>query len=79
MVRFIWGEIQQRYKYGFSILLTAEDSVRVFGEQFKLSRITAVPQALLCPRPILNLLAQPDKETLSINDITNREITPDSM
>ena len=30
---------------GFSILLSAAESVQVFGENIKLSRIAAVPQA----------------------------------
>ena len=39
---FICREIQHRVQYGFSILLPAEDTVRMFGEKLKLSHITAV-------------------------------------
>ena len=51
----------------------------MFGEQLKLSRIAAVPQAQRRPRLILNLSAPPDKETPSFNDTTDREIAPESM
>ena len=51
----------------------------MFGEQLKLSRIAAVPQAQRRPRLILNLLTPPDKETPSVNDTTDREIAPESM
>ena len=72
MARFIRGEIQRRVKYEFSILLTAEDAVRVFEEQLNISCIAAVPQDHSFPRLILNLSAQPDKETPSVNDTTDR-------
>ena len=42
MVGFILGEIQRRLKYGFSILLPAEESVPIFGERIKLSHIEMV-------------------------------------
>ena len=79
MVSFIRGELRRRIQDGFSILLSAEDAVRLFGEQLKLSRIAAVPQAQRRPRLILNLSAPPDKETPSVNDTTDREIAPESM
>ena len=72
MVRLIRGETQQRVKYGFSILLNAEDTVRVFGEYLKFSQISAVPQAHRCPYLILNLSSQPDKETPGVNGNTDR-------
>ena len=50
----------------------------MFGEKLKLSHIAAVSKAQRRPRLILNLLAPPDKETLSVNDTTDREITPES-
>ena len=76
MVSFIQGELRRWIQDGFSILLSVEDAVRLFGEQLKLSRITAVPQAQSRPRLILNLSAPPDKETPSVNDTTDREIAP---
>ena len=64
---------------GFSILLSAKDHVRLFGDNIKLSCIAAVPQTQRKPRLILNLSAPPDKETPSVNDTMGREISPESM
>ena len=79
MTSFIRGDMQQRIKYGFSILLLAADVVQVFGERLKMSRIAAVPQAHLRLRLILNLSAQPDSDTPSVNDTTDREVVPESL
>ena len=79
MVSFIRGELWRRIQDGFSILLSAEDAVRLSGEKLKLSHIAAVPQAHRRPHLILNLFAPPDKETPSVNDTTDREIAPESM
>ena len=76
---FTWGEIQRRVQDVFDILLTAEDNVQIFGEQLKISCISAVPQSRCCPRIILNLSSQLDKETLSVNNTTDRDIAPYSM
>ena len=73
MTSFIRGEMQQRIKDGFSILLPAADAIQLFGERLKLSRIAAVPHAHCRPRLILNLLAQPDSDTISVNKTTDRE------
>ena len=78
MVRFIQGELQRWVQYVFRILLSAEDAVKLFGDKLKLSRIAAVPQDQCRPRLILNLLAQPNKETPSVDDTTDREISPES-
>ena len=51
----------------------------MFGEKLEISRIAEVPQDQLQPRLILNLSAPPDKETPSVNDTTDREISPYSM
>ena len=45
----------------------------------KLSRIAMVPQEHRRPCLILNLLAQPDSDTPSVKDTTNREAAPDLM
>ena len=79
MVRFIPGELWRRIQDGFSILLSAEDALRLLGEKLKLSRITAIAQAQRRPHLILSLLAEANKETPSDNDITDRDITPESM
>ena len=73
MVGFIQGEMQWRVQDGFSILLPAEDVLRVFVEKIKLSSIAAVPQAHRRPRLILDLSAQPDKVTPSVNGTIDRE------
>ena len=52
--------------------------MRLFGEKLKLSRIAAVPQAHRRLRLILNLLPQPDSNTLSVNETTDREAAPES-
>ena len=79
MTSFIWGELRWRIKDGFIVLLPAADAMQLFGERLKLSCITAVPQAHRRPRLILNLLAQPDSNTLSVNETTDREAAPESL
>ena len=76
MTAFIRGGMQQRIKDGFSILLSAADAISLFGENLKLSRIAAVPQANLRPRLILNLTEQPDSDMPRINKTTDREAAP---
>ena len=44
MTAFIRGELHQRVRDRFSILLPAADAVRLFSGNLKLSRIAAVPQ-----------------------------------
>ena len=73
MTTFVRGEIQRRIKYGFGILLSMADSVRLFVNKLNLSRIVVVPQAHFRPRMILNLSAKPDVGTPSFNDTTNKE------
>ena len=53
--------------------------MRLFGERLKLSRIAAVPQAHRRPRLILNLSTQPDSDTPSVNETTNREAALESL
>ena len=79
MTSFIRGELRRRIKGGFSILLPAADAMRLFGEKLKLSRIAAVPQAYRHSRLILNLSAQPNSNTLSVNETTDREATPELL
>ena len=76
---FICREIHQRDKYGLSILLPAADVVWIFGEKFKLSRITEVPQAHCQLRLSLNMSEKLDKGTPIVNNTTDREVTPESM
>ena len=71
--------MQRRIKDVFSILLLATDATQLFEERLKLSRIAAVPQAYLCPRLILNLSAQPDSDTPSVNETTDSEAAPESL
>ena len=73
------GEMQRRIKDIFSILLPATDTVRLFGEMLKLSRIVAVPQAHFCPCLTLNLLEKPEKGMLSVNNTTGMEAAPKSL
>ena len=79
MTAFIWGEIQQRIKDGFIILLPAAYTIRLFGDNLKLSRIAAVPQTHCLLHLVLNLLAQSDSGTPSVNETTNREAAPESL
>ena len=71
--------MHRRVQDRFIILFPAEDALWVFGEKLKLSCIAALPQAHLRPRLILNLLAQPNKVTPSVNDITYSGISPESI
>ena len=79
MKTLICGKIRQNVQDRFSILLPAADVVRLFGDKLKLSRITTVPQENLRPRLILNLSAQPDDRTPSVNDTTDREVAPEPI
>ena len=79
MTSFIRGELQRKIKDGFSILLPAADAMRQCGEKLKLYCIATVPQAYRHPRLILNLLAQPDSNTLSVNETTDREAALESL
>ena len=78
MVRFIWGELWRQVQDRFSILLSAEETVRFFGEKLKISRTAAVPWYQRCTRLVLNLSVPPDKEIPSVNDTMDREIAPES-
>ena len=79
MTAFIWGDMQQRIKDGFSILLSAADAISLFGDKLKISCIAAVPQAHLRPRLILNLSEQPDSDMPRIKKTTNREAAPELL
>ena len=79
MTESIRGEMRQRVRDGFSILLPATDAVRLFGENLKLLRITVVPQENRRPRLTINLLEQTDEGTSSVNITTDREVAPESM
>ena len=79
MTESIRGEMRQRVRDGFSILLPATDAVRLFGENLKLLRITVVPQENRRPRLTINLLEQTDEGTSSVNNTTDREVAPESM
>ena len=79
MIVFIHGELHQHGKYGFSILLSAADTVRVLGENLKLSRIATVPKEYRRTRLIINMLAQPEERTPTVNETTVREIAPELM
>ena len=79
MTSFIRGEMQRGIKDGFCILVPASDTLRLFGEILKLSRIASVPQAHRRPRLIINLSAQLESDTLSVNETTNRESAPESL
>ena len=73
--RVIWVEIiQRRIQDGFSILIPVADALQMFGENPKLSRITAVPQAHPQLRLILIIMEKPDKGTPSVNDNIDREL-----
>ena len=79
MVIFIRGEMQRQVQDIFSILLSTDDNAQVFGEKLKISCILEVHRDQRCPCLILNLSSEPDKETPSVNDTTDSEISPESM
>ena len=79
MTSFIRGELRRRIKDGFSILLPAADAIQLFGERLKLSCIAALPQAHRRLCLILNLSEQPDSDTFSVNETTEREATLESL
>ena len=53
--------------------------MRLFGEKPNISCIVEVSQEHCRPRLILNLSAQHNEVTPSINDTMEREITPESI
>ena len=79
MNAFVRGEMQQRIKDCFIILLPAADVIQIFGEKLKLSRIVAVPQAHCRLCLILIMLARPDSDTPSFNKTTNKEAAPELL
>ena len=76
MTAFICGDLHQRVRYGFSILLPVADAVGLFGDNLKLSWIAAIPQEHQRTWLILNFSAQPDEGTSSVNETTVRESAP---
>ena len=79
MILFIQGELHQRVRDRFSILLPAADAVRVFGENLKSYQIEVVPQEHRRPQIIMKLFPQPDKGMASVNETTVRESAPEYM
>ena len=72
--------MQRSVQDGFSILLPVADTVWMFREKLKLSRIMGVPQVQRQPCLILlNLSGKPNEGTPSGNDTTDREVAPDSI
>ena len=55
MTSFICREMRQRVRYGYSILLPAVDTVRVFWENMNMPRFTAVSQEHCRMLLVLNL------------------------
>ena len=79
MTAFIHGDMRQCVQYVFSILFPAADTVRLFGDNMKLSRIPEVTQEHCRLCLIINLVFQPDEGMPSVNDTTEREVSPESM
>ena len=79
MVGFIRGEMKRRVQDSFRIFLPVADAVRIFGEILRLYRIAALPQEQRQSHLILNLLAQPDKGTPSVDGAIDRYISPELM
>ena len=79
MVSFIQRDLLRREQDGFIILLSAQDSMKLFRENLNTSHIAAVLQDQRHPHLILNLLAQPNKDTTSVNNTKNRYTAPDKM
>ena len=50
--------------------------VRVFGDEMKLSRITAASQEHLCPHLIINMKRKTNERIPSVNENTDREVNP---
>ena len=71
----MWQHVQDV----LSILIPAVDSVRVFGQNLKISCILEVPHEHHRPRLILNLSVKANEDTPSFNSITNRWVHPESM
>ena len=53
--------------------------MRLFWNKLNMYRITVVPYEHQRLRLILNLSAQPDEGTPSVNNTMDREITPESI
>ena len=79
MTIFICREMKQRVQDGFRILLPDADMVWVFRGKLKLFCISAFPKSHCHIHLILDLWGNPNKGNLSVNDITNREASMESM
>ena len=74
----LWGDataLEIRIQYLIDIGRHGE----VIQGKLNLSRIVEVPQVYRRPRIILNLLAQLNEGTLSVNETMEREIAPEYM
>ena len=71
--------MQRRVLDGFSILFTAAELLRIFGEKLKIYHITEVPQEYIQPRLILNMYEKNDGGTPIVNYTTYREVEPELM
>ena len=76
---FIWGNMQRNIKDGLSILLPASDTLQLFGENCKLSRIAAAPQAYPHLYLNLNLSEKLYVGTPSFHNTTDREAAQESL
>ena len=59
--------------------MVRRDVARMFGENIKLSRIAAGPQAQRRPHLILYLSEKPDEGKPSVSNTTDREVAQELM
>ena len=82
-------ELSDRLSRGFSLLLTADTAILLFGRSLRIYRLASVPQdnqkdRLICnstsPTPSGDYLLPPSsKDTLAVNVSTDRSVAPQAM
>ena len=78
-VHFVRGELFDRTKRGFSIILTKDDALKYFGNRLRISRLASVDQANRKPRLICNSTAAPDTITPSVNASSDSSSNPNAI
>ena len=86
---FCLKELADRVSQGFSLLLTAETAILLFGRRLRISRLASVPQAnkkdrLICdstasPPSGDSLLPTSSEDTPAVNVSTDRSVAPQAM
>ena len=76
---FYWTEILEQSLRGFSIALTEEDAIHLFGNFLRISRFASMEQQIHKLRLIYNSSEAPNAVTLTVNASSDKSSTPKEM